>query len=130
MNQADGVVINAEGTIHDDSEYAYSLLEIVTFGKIAGVNALKTSKTVHPKTIMNQKSIKSKLLLHLFYPFEKEPLHEYFFTFVGFDRLKLGCQQQGYHKSRHRNPKSLQMGCVIHKIQRRQINHHKPQEVV
>ena len=29
LNQADGVVVNAEGTIHDDSEYAYSLLEIV-----------------------------------------------------------------------------------------------------
>lgn len=31
LNQSDGVVINAEGTIHDDSEYAYSLLEIVNY---------------------------------------------------------------------------------------------------
>lgn len=31
LNQADGVVVNAEGTIHDDSEYAYSLLEIVNY---------------------------------------------------------------------------------------------------
>lgn len=31
LNQADGVLVNAEGTIHDDSEYAYSLLEIVNY---------------------------------------------------------------------------------------------------
>ena len=29
--QADGIIINAEGTIHDDSDYAYSLLEIVNY---------------------------------------------------------------------------------------------------
>lgn len=31
LNQSDGVIINAEGTIHDDSDYAYSLLEIVNY---------------------------------------------------------------------------------------------------
>ena len=31
LNQADGVIINAEGTIHDSSEYAYSLLEVVNY---------------------------------------------------------------------------------------------------
>jgi polysaccharide pyruvyl transferase WcaK-like protein len=31
LNQANGVIINAEGTIHDDSDYAYSLLEIVNY---------------------------------------------------------------------------------------------------
>ncbi|MGE0049994.1 MAG: polysaccharide pyruvyl transferase family protein, partial [Arcobacter sp.] len=29
LTQADAVIINAEGTIHDNSDYAYSLLEIV-----------------------------------------------------------------------------------------------------
>lgn len=31
LKQADGIIINAEGTIHDNSDYAYSLLEIVNY---------------------------------------------------------------------------------------------------
>lgn len=31
LTQADAVIINAEGTIHDNSDYAYSLLEIVDY---------------------------------------------------------------------------------------------------
>lgn len=31
LKQADAIIINAEGTIHDDSNYAYSLLEIVNY---------------------------------------------------------------------------------------------------
>lgn len=31
LKQADGVIINAEGTLHDNSSYGYSLLEIVNY---------------------------------------------------------------------------------------------------
>lgn len=73
-----------------------SLLEIVTFGKIAGVNALKTSKTVHPKTIMNQKSIKSKKEIDEIYLYpnlinfytEKERISNLLFKNLGLFRDK------------------------------------------
>ena len=73
-----------------------SLLEIVTFGKIAGINASEASKTAYHKNIVNQELIKSKEEINALYSypnlinfyFEKERISNLLFKNLGLFRNK------------------------------------------
>ena len=71
-------------------------MEIVTFGKIAGINASEASKTAYHKNIVNQELIKSKEEINALYSypnlinfyFEKERISNLLFKNLGWFRNK------------------------------------------